>query len=49
MVHSNYLAGLTAEAYKALKSNLYETQNGKCYICGRDIDMEVEETDVYHI
>lgn len=49
MAHSNYLAGLTAEEYKTLKSNLYEMQNGKCYICGRDIDMDVEETDVDHI
>lgn len=49
MAHSNYLAALSAEEYRHLKSDLHEAQNGRCYICGRDIDMDVEETDVDHI
>lgn len=49
MAHSNYLANLSAEDYKKLKADLLETQNGKCFICGREIDLDVEETDVDHI
>ena len=49
MAHSNYLAALSAEEYRHLKSDLHEAQNGRCYICGREIDMDVEETDVDHI
>ena len=49
MAHSNYLNSLSSDEYRELKSNLHEMQDGKCFICLREIDMDVEETDVDHI
>lgn len=49
MAHSLYLSKLSSEEYKKLSDNLWEEQNGKCYICGRKIDRDVEETNVDHI
>lgn len=49
MAHSIFLSKLSAEEYKKLSDELWETQNGRCYICGREIDRDVEETNIDHI
>ena len=49
MAHSIYLSKLSSEEYRKLSDDLWEAQNGKCYICGREIDRDVEETNVDHI
>lgn len=49
MAHSIYLSKLTSEEYRGLSDNLWEAQNGRCYICGQEIDRDVEETNIDHI
>lgn len=49
MAHSIYLNRLSQEEYKKLSNDLWETQNGKCFICGLDIERDVEETNIDHI
>lgn len=49
MAHSIYLSKLTSDEYQKLSDDLWEAQNGKCYICGREIDRDVEETNIDHI
>lgn len=49
MAHSQYLSKLSSDEYKKLSDGLWESQNGRCYICGRKIDRDVEETNIDHI
>lgn len=46
---SKYLNGLSGEDYKALTLRLHHIQNGKCFICGQDIDLEIHKTNIDHI
>ena len=48
---SLYLNRLTHEDFFALKKRLFETQNGKCFICNESIDIQVHgnELDIDHI
>ncbi len=49
MAHSAYLDGLSTEQYKALTSKLWSIQSHKCYICGEDIDLALNPTNIDHI
>lgn len=49
MAHSIYLSKLASEEYKKLSGDLWEAQVGKCYICGHEIDRDIEETNIDHI
>ena len=46
---SKYLDSLSPDQYKALSKELWEIQNHKCYICGEDIDLDVQTTNIDHI
>lgn len=46
---SKYLSGLNDVQSKELKDKLYSKQNGKCYICGDTIDLDLNEVDIDHI
>ena len=48
-MHSKYLESLSKEDYENLKKELASIQSCKCYICQKDIDLEIQETDVDHI
>ena len=49
MGNSKYLDGLTADEYKALSKKLWGIQNHKCFICGKDIDLDIQNTNIDHI
>jgi hypothetical protein len=46
---SLYLNGLTADGRTALEKQLWDQQNGKCFICGNPIELGLDELDVDHI
>lgn len=48
-MHSAYLNKLTSEEYNDLKKKLHQIQGGKCYICGQDIDCDLQQTNIDHI
>ena len=49
MGNSKYLDGLSKEQYDALKKKLWEIQNHKCFICGEDIDIDIQNVNIDHI
>ena len=50
MAHSAYLSRLQSEGgYDDLVQRLYNAQNGKCFICGKDIDLSVQNVNVDHV
>lgn len=49
MGNSKYLDGLTADEYKALTKKLWTIQNHKCFICGEEIDLDLNSTNIDHI
>ncbi len=49
MGNSKYLEGLTNDQYKALTRKLWTIQNHKCFICGEDIDLDLNTTNIDHI
>ena len=49
MGNSKYLDGLSAEEKSALTKKLWNIQNHKCFICGGDIDLDVQKTNIDHI
>ena len=49
MSNSKYLDSLGEDKYKALTERLYQQQDGKCFICGKDIDLELHATNIDHI
>lgn len=49
MGNSKYLDSLDAEARKNLSENLWEIQNHKCYICEKEIHLDVNSTNIDHI
>ena len=49
MGHSKYLDGLSKEEYRALTEKLWTMQNHKCYICGEDMDLDLNPTNIDHI
>ena len=48
---SIYLNQLSREAYQELLDTLYQSQHGKCFICGGEIDrsLHADSIDVDHI
>ena len=46
---SKYLSSLSADKYKELTIKLHHIQNGKCFICGQDIDLDLQTTNIDHI
>ena len=46
---SKYLNSLSKVDYQALTDRLFHIQNGKCFICGQDIDLTLQETNIDHI
>lgn len=51
MAHSIFLSRLTAEQRKALVERLWNIQKGKCFISGKEIDLELHEgeLDIDHV
>ena len=49
MGNSKYIEGLTSDQYKALTKKLWTIQNHKCFICGEDIDLDLNTTNIDHI
>ncbi len=49
MGNSKYLDGLSAEEKSALQKKLWNIQNHKCFICGGDMDLDVQKTNIDHI
>ncbi len=48
-MHSLYLGRLSEEERSTLLNKLYQIQNGKCYICGQDIDLDIQQYNIDHI
>lgn len=46
---SKYWQELSRDEYENLKRKLWEIQQGKCFICGKDIDLDLHTTDIDHI
>ena len=46
---SKYLQELSRNEYENLKKKLWKIQQGTCFICGKDIDLDLHETDIDHI
>lgn len=51
MAHSIYLSKLTQQQHDDLIKRLWECQKGKCYISGKDIDLDIHKNaiDIDHI
>lgn len=51
MAHSIFLSRLTTEQRKALVERLWNIQNGKCFISGKEIDLKLHagELDIDHV
>jgi hypothetical protein len=49
MGNSKYLDSLNTDEYKELTKKLWTIQNHKCFICGEDIDLDVNLTNIDHI
>lgn len=48
-MHSPYLESLSKEKKEELINNLYKIQNGKCFICQHDIDLQLQPYEIDHI
>ncbi len=46
---SKYLSQLSKEEYANLTQELHRIQNGRCFICGQEIDLDVQTTNIDHI
>jgi len=49
MSNSKYLDSLTKEEYDKLTQKLFNQQKGKCYICRKDMDLDLNITNIDHI
>lgn len=49
MAHSVYLDNLTKDEYQSLTKKLWEIQNHRCFICGEEIDIDLQTTNIDHI
>lgn len=49
MGNSKYLDGLSQDERKALVKQLWNIQNHKCFICGEEIDLDIQTTNIDHI
>lgn len=48
-VHSEYLAKLTQEERDSLVKELWNQQNHKCFVSGKDIDLSLQKVDIDHV
>lgn len=48
-MNSKFLHSLPKEEYNNLKKELLKNQEGKCFICGDIIDIDLQSTDIDHI
>lgn len=48
-VHSEFLASLSDSERQGLISRLYSAQGGKCYLCEKDINLQLDKVDIDHI
>lgn len=48
-MHSKFLESLSKDEYEKLKKDLADIQSNKCYICQKEIDLQLQETDIDHI
>ncbi|HHT22378.1 MAG TPA: HNH endonuclease [Bacteroidales bacterium] len=46
---SKFLKSLTDQEYKDLTTKLFNIQNGICYICQQEIDLQIQNTNIDHI
>lgn len=46
---SKYLSSLSKEQYQELTNKLNRIQSGKCFICQKPIDLELQSTNIDHI
>ena len=49
MGNSKYLDGLNNDEKTALSKKLWGIQNHKCFICGEEIDPDIQKTNIDHI
>ena len=49
MSNSKYLDSLSEEKYNALTKRLFDQQGGKCFICNKEIDLNLHTTNIDHI
>ena len=49
MGNSKYLDSLSSEEYKSLTRKLWTIQNHRCFICGEEIDLDLNPTNIDHI
>ena len=49
MGNSKYLDGLSQDEKNALVQQLWNIQNHKCFICGEEIDLDIQTTNIDHI
>lgn len=49
MSHSKFLDSLNAEKRKELETKLWTIQNRKCFICEKEIDLDVNNVNIDHI
>ena len=49
MGNSKYLDSLSLEEYKSLTRKLWTIQNHRCFICGEEIDLDLNPTNIDHI
>ena len=48
-MRSQYLSSLSNEEYEELRKELFNIQHGKCFICQKDMDLDIQEIDVDHV
>ena len=48
-MRSAYLSGLSEEKKDDLRKDLWKTQNGRCFICDEEIDLNLQTPDIDHI
>ena len=46
MGNSKYLDSLSSEEYKSLTRKLWTIQNHRCFICGEEIDLDLNPTNI---
>ncbi len=49
MGNSKYLDGLSNEQKSSLSKKLWDIQNHRCFICGEEIDPDIQKTNIDHI
>ena len=49
MGNSKYLDSLSSDEKTALNKKLWEIQNHKCFICEKEIDLDIQNTNIDHI